>query len=210
MHCVGTASFSIVVNGQAEGFFVSERGLRQGFPLSPYLFILCSQGLTWLMRKMESNALYNGYRVNRSAPVVSHLMFADDLLLFGTLDNRTIETLLPILSIYAAWSGQNANMQKSAVFFSKGVEHNRRLEVAEILGVKQMESSDKYLGHQLLKSAHLTTSHDFLEEKFNSKTAEWKRIFFNSCRKNNANPDRARFDTTLLYGHFSTPQEDFK
>lgn len=162
------------------------------------------------MRKMESNALYNGYRVNRSAPVVSHLMFADDLLLFGTLDNRTIETLLPILSIYAAWSGQNANMQKSAVFFSKGVEHNRRLEVAEILGVKQMESSDKYLGHQLLKSAHLTTSHDFLEEKFNSKTAEWKRIFFNSCRKNNANPDRARFDTTLLYGHFSTPQEDFK
>lgn len=50
MNCVTTTRFSIVANGKAGGFCVSERGLRQGCPLYPYLFILCSQGLTWLMR----------------------------------------------------------------------------------------------------------------------------------------------------------------
>ncbi|XP_026458419.1 uncharacterized protein LOC113358923 [Papaver somniferum] len=68
-------------------------------------------------------------------------------------------------------------MQKSVVYFSKGVERYKKLEVAGILGVKQMESTYKYLGHQLLKSSHLIASHKFLEDKFSSKTAGWKRIF---------------------------------
>lgn len=57
MKCISTVSFSIVVNGKAEGYFVGERGMRQGCPMSPYLYILCSQGLSWVMRTMESNAL---------------------------------------------------------------------------------------------------------------------------------------------------------
>lgn len=106
MKCVSNASFSLIINGQAEGFFTSERRLRQGCPLSPYFFILCTQGLSWLMRTMENNALYNGYKICRNAHSVSHLMFVDDLIIFGTLDEKTLDTLQQVLSIYASWSGK--------------------------------------------------------------------------------------------------------
>ncbi|XP_026451355.1 uncharacterized protein LOC113351617 [Papaver somniferum] len=70
-------------------------------------------------------------------------------------------------------------MQKSVVYFSKGFQGHRRTEVATILGVKQMESTentDKYLGHQLVKPSHLNSSFDFLEDKFETKTTGWKRV----------------------------------
>lgn len=176
MKCVSTASFSLIINSQAEGFFTSERGLRQGCPLSPYLFILCTQGLSWLMRTMENDAPYNGYRICRNAPSVSHLMFADDLILFGNLDEMTIDTFRNILGTYALWSGQYENMQKSAIHFSKDVRSYRREEIANRLGVKQMQLTDKYLGYQILRSSYRIDSFDFLIDKFDCKIAGWKRI----------------------------------
>lgn len=177
MNCVTTTSFSIIVNGTPEGHFTSGRGLRQGCPLSSYLFILCAQGLSWIIRKMEASTLYNGYRVNIWAPSISHLMFADDLFFFSTLDDRTLQSLQDILFIYARWSGQQANLDKSAILFSKGVGEDRRQSISDMLGVKQMESNDKYLGFQLLKSAHRIKSYEFLHEKFDNKLVGWKRIF---------------------------------
>lgn len=69
-------------------------------------------------------------------------------------------------------------MQKSAIHFSKGVTPERRTEVANVLGVKQMQMDDKYLGHQLLKSTYRIDSYDFLSDKFYSKLAGWKRTHF--------------------------------
>lgn len=130
------------------------------------------------MRSMENNALYNGYRLCKNAPAISHLMFADDLLLFGTFDNRTEQTPMHILHTYAGWSGQKANMQKSAILFIKGVNEDRRTEVVGVLGVKQMEINDKYLGHQLLKPGHRSASFEFLNDKFDNKLAGWKGTHF--------------------------------
>lgn len=110
-------------------------------------------------------------------------MFADDLFFFGTLDDITIQSLQDILSIYAKWSGQQANLEKSAILFSKGVRGERRIQVAEILGVKQMESNDKYLGFQLLKSTYRIESFEFLIEKIENKLAGWKRIHLNHAGK---------------------------
>lgn len=89
---------------------------------------------------------------------------------------RTISSLQSILNTYASWSGQCANMQKSSIHFSKGVRPNRRYEFANRLGVQQMQLSDKYLDHQLLRSSYKIDSYEFLNDKFDAKLAGWKGI----------------------------------
>ena len=82
--CVSTSTTSILVNGSPTDEFPLQRGLRQGDPLSPFLFLLASEGLNVLMNSMVENNLYTGYEVGTyNSVVVSHLQFADDTLLLG-------------------------------------------------------------------------------------------------------------------------------
>jgi hypothetical protein len=82
MMCVKTVDYSVIVNKDMVGPIIPGRGLRQGDPLSPYLFILCAEGLSALIRDAETRGELQGIRVCRTAPVVSHLLFADDCFLF--------------------------------------------------------------------------------------------------------------------------------
>ena len=87
MNCVMTVSTSIVFNGEALDPIFPSRGLRQGGPLSPYLFILCIDFLGQLIEEKCSAKLWNPIKVSQRGPSVSHLMFADDLVLFTKADN---------------------------------------------------------------------------------------------------------------------------
>jgi len=83
--CVCTATASVLVNGSPTEEFSLHRGLRQGDPLSPFLFLLAVEGLHSLMKAMIDNHLFSGYSVGvDSSVVVSHLQFADDTLLIGS------------------------------------------------------------------------------------------------------------------------------
>lgn len=82
MMCVSTVSYKVCRNGEEVGPIVPSRGLRQGDPLSPYLFIICAEGLSSLIRNRERAGLIHGVKVARSAPTVSHLFFVDDCFLF--------------------------------------------------------------------------------------------------------------------------------
>lgn len=73
MHCITTVKYHICLNGELFGPITPGRGLRQGDPLSPYLFILCSEGLSALLRRAERNSLIHGLRICRQAPPVTHL-----------------------------------------------------------------------------------------------------------------------------------------
>ena len=79
---VSTASFSVCINGKAYGNIIPSRGLRQGDPLSSYLFLLCAEGFLALLEKSEHEGRLKGVVVCRSAPCISHLLFADNSLLF--------------------------------------------------------------------------------------------------------------------------------
>ena len=82
MCCVSTPSFSIRINGKSYGNIISSRGLRQGDPLSPYLFLLCAKCFSSLLAKVEAENKLHGVSICRRAPSISHLLFADDSLLF--------------------------------------------------------------------------------------------------------------------------------
>lgn len=83
MRCISMVSYQILINGQPSSSFKPERGLRQGDPLSPYIFILCVDVLSGLLHKAASSKEIHGIKVARSAPQLSHLFFADDSLLFS-------------------------------------------------------------------------------------------------------------------------------
>ena len=83
--CVTSVRFSILVNGSPEGFFGSSRGLRQGDPLSQFLFLLIMEVLSRILKKTEENNLIRGFHVGAVNVVgvrISHLLFADDIILF--------------------------------------------------------------------------------------------------------------------------------
>lgn len=82
MLCVSTVRYSVIREGKKVGSIVPCRGLRQGDPLSPYLFIICVEGLSALIRRQERLGLLHGVEVARGALTVSHLFFIDDSFLF--------------------------------------------------------------------------------------------------------------------------------
>jgi hypothetical protein len=82
MRCVSTIQFSILINGSPSKSFRPQRGLRQGDPLSPYLFILCVDVLSGLIAKAKSNNIIHVVKIVPGAPDVTHLLFVDDNILF--------------------------------------------------------------------------------------------------------------------------------
>ena len=81
MACVTSLRYQVRLNNSLSDYFAPTRGLRQGDPLSPYLFLFCAEGLTSLISFQENQGNLQGVKVCRTAPSISHLLFADDSLM---------------------------------------------------------------------------------------------------------------------------------
>jgi hypothetical protein len=117
MKCVTSIRFAVRVNGELLPFFTPSRGLRQGDPMSPYLFLLCAEGFTPLLKFFGGNYVDKEIRVSFRSPWVNHLLFADDSLIFISANVQSTVRLNDILRIYGECSGQRVNRDKSAIFF---------------------------------------------------------------------------------------------
>ncbi|GAU44755.1 hypothetical protein TSUD_246480 [Trifolium subterraneum] len=112
--CVYTATASVLVNGSPTDEFPLERGLRQGDPLSPFLFLLVAEGLNVLMEAAVERNLFTGYSFGERAHVsISHLQFADDTLLMGVKSWANVRALRPVLVLFETMSGLKVNFHKS-------------------------------------------------------------------------------------------------
>ena len=80
--CISTVTYSVRINGMPHGHIVPSRGLQQGDPLSPYIFLLCAEGLSALIKKGVGDGQLKGISVCRNRPKLSHLFFTDDSLIF--------------------------------------------------------------------------------------------------------------------------------
>jgi hypothetical protein len=105
MKCVTTVSFSVQVNGKQGKFFTPSRGLRQGDPLSPYLFLLINEALSLTLKKAITDNELQGIKLSRNCPGVSHLFFADDSLYFLKANAQNCQVLNKILLDFCAASG---------------------------------------------------------------------------------------------------------
>jgi hypothetical protein len=146
MACVTTASYAILVNGEPKGYIKPKRGLRQGDPLSPYLFLLCAEGLSALFRKAERDSLIKGISICRGGARISHLFFADDSIIFCKANIANCAALQDVLNVYANASGQVVNNAKTTIFFSFNTPHHDRTSICAMLCTAATTQFEKYLG----------------------------------------------------------------
>ena len=125
--------------------FNPSRGIRQGDPISPYLFLLAAEGLSCLLKSSSQSSLL-GIKVAPSAPAVSHLLFADDSLLLFKSSVEGANMVSNMLDVYCAASGQRVNHDKSSIYFSKGGPDSLKQEVNNCLNVQNESLSKKILG----------------------------------------------------------------
>ncbi|MCH82815.1 RNA-directed DNA polymerase (Reverse transcriptase), partial [Trifolium medium] len=146
MLCVSSVHYSVLVNHERVGPIIPGRGLRQGDPLSPYLFILVTEGLTALIKKSVARGDIHGIQICRGAPIVSHLLFADDCFLFCRSNLDETKHMMSLLKTYEEASGQEINMTKSEVFFSRNLSMAAQEDLSRIMGVRLVLGTGNYLG----------------------------------------------------------------
>ena len=112
--CITTSHFSININGDLHGYFPATCGLRQGDPLSPYLFILAMEGFSGIMKEASSSGNFRHHWKCKS-PAITHLCFADDLMLFSHGDNHSVGLIKDSLDEFMRISGLSVNRNKSCL-----------------------------------------------------------------------------------------------
>ncbi|XP_019150595.1 PREDICTED: uncharacterized protein LOC109147396 [Ipomoea nil] len=151
------------------------RGLRQGDPLSPYLFIICMEGLSLLLQQAQSKGLIHGCRVARGTPLISHLFFADDSLLFFKANVHEATEIKNCLSLYENWSGQQVNYHKPSICYSKNTCHDDKNMVAHILGVTHAPNFGKYLGLPSFVGRNKKAAFAYIEDKIRQRIGSWNK-----------------------------------
>ena len=106
MGCVKTVSYSVLVNGEPCGTIFPTRGIRQGDPLSPFLFLLCMEGLNGLIKKADLQGDIHGYSLCRGGLKLTHLLFVDDSLIFCRATLEECNKVMDLLKVYEEASGQ--------------------------------------------------------------------------------------------------------
>lgn len=147
MECVKTVTYSFLINGSLKGKVSPSRGLRQGDPLSPYLFILCTEVLSGLCKMGEEDGSLPGVRVARHSPPINHLLFVDDTMFFTKMESKSCIALESILKKYEEASDQVINLSKSAIIFSSKNPIEVKRRVQRKLKIRKEGGLEKYLGH---------------------------------------------------------------
>ncbi|CAN6710400.1 unnamed protein product [Malus baccata var. baccata] len=158
MECISTVSFSILINGSPMGYIHPTRGLRQGDPLSPFLFLICAEGFSSLIRKGLE-------------------------LLFGNATIEEAQGVADILKMYASGSGQEINMSKSSIFFGTATSKRNKKKIGETLGIQHKDGFGKYLGLQADFGLSKKAVFAEIRDKIESRLAGWSEQFLSQAGK---------------------------
>ncbi|KAK9927793.1 hypothetical protein M0R45_024959 [Rubus argutus] len=174
--CLQSANFSIMINGRPRGKFSASRGLRQGDPLSPFLFTLVVDVLSRLLEKAKETKIIEGLVVGRERVEVSHLQFADDTIFLASGCEQSWCNLLSIIECFGSMSGMKINKAKCSLV-GINVEAGKVERLANLWGCTVGSWPMKYLGLPLGGNPRASTFWNPVVEKVEKRLQSWKMAF---------------------------------
>lgn len=174
MQCVTGPSMSLLWNGEMTDSFQPLRGLRQGDPLSPYLFVLCMERLCHLIERAVVGKNWKPIQLSRGGPQLSHILFADDLILFAEASVAQIRVIRGVLERFCIASGQKVNLEKSKIFFSSNVSRELGRMISNESGIQSTCDLGKYLGMPVLQKRINKDTFGEVLERASSRLTGWK------------------------------------
>uniref|UniRef100_A0A803P6Q0 Reverse transcriptase domain-containing protein n=1 Tax=Cannabis sativa TaxID=3483 RepID=A0A803P6Q0_CANSA len=183
MKCVSSVAYKFVVGGHEVGSIVPTRGLRQGDPLSPYLFILCAKGFSALLQDFERRGRIRGCKVTRKAPLVSHMLFANDSYIYCQASEEGARSVIDLLECFQEAWGQQVNRQKSSLFFSPNIAYDEKVTICAMMGINEAGDNSFYLGLLNILGRNKTALLGFLKDRMRKKIQSWEVRFLSKAGK---------------------------
>lgn len=168
MSCITTSSIQVLINSRTTDAFYPSRGIRQGDPMSPYIFIMYMERLSRTIQQAVKSNSWNPIKISTQGPSLSHLIFADDLILFAKVDAKNCNTIANILNNFRVELYQNVNCSKSRILFSKNCKTATRTLCTSILSIEEKYSFGKYLGFPIFNKRF-----QFLVDNMRQRLTGW-------------------------------------
>lgn len=149
------------------------RGIRQSWPLSPYLFVLCIERLGHIINERVQNDRWRPIRVGRDGHMISQLMFADNLLLFAEASVEQMQVIKAAIEIFCNASGQNLSEEKTVLYFSRNVPKPTRQSICSGCAFTMTEDLGCYLGVPILHQRVSTRTYHRVVERVRSRLIGW-------------------------------------
>eukprot|EP00253_Pinus_taeda_P036591 PITA_36591 len=178
---ISSAFFSILINGIPTSTFRASRGIRQGDPLSPFLFIIMAEGLGRSIKNSIQSQVLKGISLHQT-PTISHQQFVDDNMIFGYSSVQEARALNSLLLLFSKASGALINSVKSQIFFFNTHPTTQRA-IARILGFPIASLPSKYLGAPLFAYTRKHSSWTSLLENLEAKLSLWTHRSLNMASR---------------------------
>uniref|UniRef100_A0A803PQ00 Uncharacterized protein n=1 Tax=Cannabis sativa TaxID=3483 RepID=A0A803PQ00_CANSA len=183
MACVRSAKYNIVHGGREMGPVIPSRGIRQGDPLSPYIFIICAEGFSALIQRFEAMGRIHGCKVANGAPRISHMFFADDSYLYCKATMNEASYVQQMLHMFENASRQQVNLRKSSIFYSVNTDHHVRSQIGSFLQMITADANSTYLGLPSTMGRNKNAVLRYLKERVRKRVHNWDTKFLSKAGK---------------------------
>jgi hypothetical protein len=170
---ISNCRFSVIINGSARGYFRVGRGIRQGDPLSPTLFVIAAEAFIRGIHVLSVFGQIQRFGLPSGCPLVSSLSFADDIVIFSNGNRSSVRRLLRFIHLYERCSGQLVNSSKSCFVHAKDMDPSRVSWVEAYSGYRASALPLPYLGIVLYRGRKLNALFDPLTDKVRGKIIRW-------------------------------------